>query len=737
MSGPGGCAKTRSGPLFLGVTAGEDARHEVEYVRGADLAVAVVLHQPVLHQVDLLLRLLVHHRGHQVLELDAVLLILEELELERLVQPLVGPVVERLAVHGERADVVHDLPAEVVLAGVRDVDLLFNRPHQALVRLLVEAGVLVLDLLLLGVGLDVVDVVAAQLADGVLVGADGALDLVLDDVLVLLLHAGEHLAEALARVVAVDERVALEARLQLVEHHEGVDAALALVAHQGVGDFILDVAGADALEAFPAGLLAELLDVVLGEVGQRLAVVELELLQERQVVLLGLLQAREHGPHGGHLQGVRRDVLALDGAGVEVLLVDLHLLGQLGDVRDVDLHRTVTQGLHELVGLELLELGLVGVPDDDLVDVRLGELLGLDLVLLRGAQEIVEEGDVELEHFHELDEAAVGDVELAIEVEGARVRVRAVLGDLPVVDVAGELGGVLVLLVLGLEGANAHAVLLAEDEPVDRDVLDDLGEVTLVLRHQVLEDVAARGAQLAARGDGVAALRGGQLRERLGAPLAGDEVERLLVHRALHLLAHGAVAIGALLVDGPAERVGGALGRLGVLLQALLEQARDGGLGGAHGAVQEDDALFRAVALGRGLEDVDELHERHVQAEDGVPAAELLVGEEVVADELLLVVDVLALPVGEDHVVDPLEGGAGHLGILPDDVEVVLEGALPVEFRVDLRVLERGDPRDPRTLVFQVLHDSPSGSLDARNSALSGGPQNEPGGVLGHSNSHP
>jgi hypothetical protein len=147
---------------------------------------------------------------------------------------------------------------------------------------------------------------------------------------------------------------------------------------------------------------------------------------------------------------------------VEVLLVDLDLFAQLRDVRDVDLDRAVAQRLHELVVLELAILGLVGVADDDLVDVGLRELLGLDLVLLRGAEQVVEEGHVELQDLDELDDAAVGDVELAVEVEGARVGVGAVLGDLPVVDVAGELGRVLVLLVLGLEGADADAVLLAE-----------------------------------------------------------------------------------------------------------------------------------------------------------------------------------------------------------------------------------------------------------------------------------
>ena len=79
-------------------------------------------------------------------------------------------------------------------------------------------------------------------------------------------------------------------------------------------------------------------------------------------------------------------------------------------------------------------------------------------------EQVVQERHVELEHLDELDDAAVGDVEFAVEVERPRVAVAAVLGDFAIVDVAGELGGVLVLLVLGLEGADADAVLLAEDQ---------------------------------------------------------------------------------------------------------------------------------------------------------------------------------------------------------------------------------------------------------------------------------
>ena len=95
---------------------------------------------------------------------------------------------------------------------------------------------------------------------------------------------------------------------------------------------------------------------------------------------------------------------------------------------------------------------------------------GLILCSWLAPEQVVEERHVELQHLDELDEAAVGDVQLAVEVEGARVAVGAVLGDLAVVDVAGQLGRVLVLLVLRLEGADADAVLLGEDQAVDLDV---------------------------------------------------------------------------------------------------------------------------------------------------------------------------------------------------------------------------------------------------------------------------
>ena len=193
----------------------------------------------------------------------------------------------------------------------------------------------------------------------------------------------EQLPVVLQLLLAGDQRVVPQARLQLVQDHERVDAVLLGVGDQGVGDLVLDVARADAVHALADRLPLQLDDVVLGEAGQRLAVVELQLLQQRQVGVLGLLQPRQHGPHRRHLDRVRGDVLAPDASGVEVLLVDLDLVLQPGDVRDVDLDRAVAQRLHELVVLQPAVFGLVRVAENHLVDVGLGELLRLDLVLLR------------------------------------------------------------------------------------------------------------------------------------------------------------------------------------------------------------------------------------------------------------------------------------------------------------------------------------------------------------------
>ena len=131
---------------------------------------------------------------------------------------------------------------------------------------------------------------------------------------------------------------------------------------------------------------------------------------------------------------------------------------------------------------------------DDLIDVGLGEFLGLDLVFLRSAQQIIEEGHIELEHFDELHQTAIGNVQFTIEVKAARVAVGAVLGNLAIINVACKLGGILVLLVFGLKGADADAVLLGEHQAIDFELLQHAIPVAVVFRQPFVEHLPAEGA---------------------------------------------------------------------------------------------------------------------------------------------------------------------------------------------------------------------------------------------------
>ena len=212
---------------------------------------------------------------------------------------------------------------------------------------------------------------------------------------------------------------------------------------------------------------------------------------------LGSASAGQDGPHRCHFDRVRGDVDALDLLRAEVLEVDFDFIVEADVVRHVDLDGAVAERLHHFVALELLVFRLVGVAQDDFVDVGLGEFLGLDQMFLAGAQQVVQERDVELEDFDEFDDAAIGDVEFAVEVEGARVGVGAELGDLAVVDVAGQFGAVLVLFVLGLEGADAAAVLFGEDQAFDLHVIHRFFPVAAIGFQKVAINLSAEGADVA------------------------------------------------------------------------------------------------------------------------------------------------------------------------------------------------------------------------------------------------
>src|SRR5439155_8861984 len=112
--------------------------------------------------------------------------------------------------------------------------------------------------------------------------------------------------------------------------------------------------------------------------------------------------------------------------------------------------------------------------------------------------------------------------------------------------------------------------------------------------------------------------------------------------------------------------------------QTFFQQARDGALARSDRAVQKQDALFRAVALRRRLEEVDQRHQRLLQPVDRIRAALEGVAEELVAVVFLLELREVLRTVREDHVVDALKRIARHAGVVGNDIQVVPERPLPV-----------------------------------------------------------
>ncbi len=220
----------------------EDAGHVVQHVGSAFLVVAKVSNQSALDHVDLALRVGVDHVAHQARELDRVLLVFEQLQLQRTVQTLVRLVIECLAVNAQRADVVHDLAAEIVLAAVGYLDFLLDRPHQSLIRLFVHAGELIPHLFALGIRLDVVDVIGAQPLERVFVGRNRALYFVLHDVRILLFDHSQKFTVVAFGLFDRDQAMMLQAPVELVEHHKRIDAFRLRMRHQGIGDLVLHVA---------------------------------------------------------------------------------------------------------------------------------------------------------------------------------------------------------------------------------------------------------------------------------------------------------------------------------------------------------------------------------------------------------------------------------------------------------------------------------------------------------------
>jgi len=226
-------------------------------------------------------------------------------------------------------------------------------------------------------------------------------------------------------------------------------------------------------------------------------------------------------------------------------------------------------------------------------------------------------------------------------------------------------------------------------------VVDHLLPVALVPEEQPAVEEPAAGTEVAGHGDRVAFMGvPGQLGEDLLPALLGDQAQGVLVHGARDLALEQVAGVPVAALGEPREGVEGPLVGLAVVLQPLLEEPDDGGLGRPDRSVEQEHAALGAVAAGGGVEHVHQLHQGNVQAEDGVLAVVAGIVEEVVVGHVLLGVHVLLRAVRVDHVVEALEGRARRTRVLPDDLQVLVEVPFPVEVPELLRVLHVPDEVD-------------------------------------------
>ena len=148
-------------------------------------------------------------------------------------------------------------------------------------------------------------------------------------------------------------------------------------------------------------------------------------------------------------------------------------------------------------------------------------------------------------------------------------------------------------------------------------------------------------------------------------------MQRLFVHRApMHL-------VRILAVD-PAQGIQRPFVSPRILLQTLLQQSNNRALAATDRTVQQQHPLLDSVFIGSALQRVDKLVQRTAEAVDRVPAVVVGIVEEAVAVVLLtpLLFDFYA--VRKDHVVQTLVGRTRDLGMLSNDVEILLETSDPI-----------------------------------------------------------
>ncbi len=226
-------------------------------------------------------------------------------------------------------------------------------------------------------------------------------------------------------------------------------------------------------------------------------------MKESKVCLTWLFETGKYCPHRRHFQSMGGDMFSFYAFFVVVLLIDLNLFVPLRDVGDIDLHRTIAKSFHKLIVLKLTILGLVGVSNDDLINISLRKFLGLNLVLLRSSKQVIKKSDIELQYFDKLNHAAIRDVKLPIKVKGSWIGVRAKHRNFSVIQIACEFRRILILFIFGLKGGNPLALLFRKFKTTNHDVFENLFVIAFVVIEQNIVDESAEWVEIPFNSDAV------------------------------------------------------------------------------------------------------------------------------------------------------------------------------------------------------------------------------------------
>ncbi len=203
-------------------------------------------------------------------------------------------------------------------------------------------------------------------------------------------------------------------------------------------------------------------------------------------------------------------------------------------------------------------------------------------------------------------------------------------------------------------------------------MFDQFAPVTTVFAHEMGVIIAAERVEIAQNANLlIVGQRGIELGQNFTAHFFGQEFQWLFVHGAGYFCS---------IFEDPGIGVHDPFGGAGIEFQALFEQASDCGFGGAHWAVQQNHALFGAVAACGGFEHLHEFHQVDVQAKNRVATVAVGIVKKFIAGDFFLVFGVFFAAKGHHHVVDTLKGGAGHFGVFGYDIEVLFVAAFPPEF---------------------------------------------------------